>query len=246
MERKEAHLIDSVKEGNLADFTPLVEKYQGVVYGLVLSIVRDFSAAQDIVQEAFITAHEKIGQLRDPDRFASWLKKIALNRAKLHVREQRKREAVLSDQPAIAVPSPERIGPEKDEFEAGVTAIVGSLSERLKVPVTLCYMEDLRYREVARFLGIRENTLRKRLHDAKIRLQRQIIEMAEKTLKEHRLPKNFAARCICGCEKSTRAKGKGVSNVALKKQPRKVKAKRKAGGKIPCTCGCLPRAGKSK
>lgn len=48
MRKNEAELIKSVLKGNPGDFTPLVEKYQSVVYGLAFSLTGDFSMAQDM------------------------------------------------------------------------------------------------------------------------------------------------------------------------------------------------------
>jgi hypothetical protein len=55
---------------------------------------------------------------------------------------------------------------------------------------------------VARFLGITEGALRKRLHDGKKILQERTVRMAEKSFQVYRLPPDFARRCMCGCRRS--------------------------------------------
>lgn len=243
MGKSEADLIKSVMKGNMADFTPLVEKYQAVVYGLAFNLVGDFSTAQDIAQETFITAYKKLNQLRHPERFPGWLKRITLNTARMWLRRRKEipfgeveEERCVYDKPVAAEKA------EGKEFRQEIMKLINSLSEKARLPVMLCYMDDVSYKEAARFLGIQENTLRKRLHDIKGKLQRQIVEMAERTFQEHRLPRDFAARCICGCERSLKAKEKGVRKVSKKTKSKK-RPKAKESSKA-CTCGCIP--GRSK
>lgn len=109
MGKSEADLIKSVMKGNMSDFTPLVEKYQAVVYGLAFSLVGDFSLAQDIAQETFITAYKKLNQLRHPERFPGWLKRITLNTARMWLRKRKEipfgegeEERYIYDQPVEA------------------------------------------------------------------------------------------------------------------------------------------------
>ncbi len=242
MRKNEAELIKSVMRGNMTDFTPLVEKYQTVVYGLAFSLVGDFSTAQDIAQETFVTAYKKLNQLRCPEKFPGWLKRITLNTARMWLRKRKEvpfsegeEEKCVYDQPTAA----ERA--EGKEFRQEIMKLINSLSEKARLPVMLCYLDDVPYKEAAGFLGIPENTLRKRLHDVKGKLQKQIVKIAERTFQEHRLPRDFASRCICGCERSRKTKEKGVNKMSKKKKPDKEQSKAKAKS---CTCGCIP--GKSK
>jgi len=244
MGKSEAELIESVMEGNMSDFTPLVEKYQAVVYGLAFSVVGDFSLAQDIAQETFITAYKKLNQLRRPERFPGWLKRITLNTARMWLRKRKEvpfgegeEERCVYDQPVAAE------GAEGKEFRQEIMKLINSLSEKARLPVMLCYMDDVSYKEAAEFLDIQENTLRKRLHDVKGKLQRQIVEMAERTFQEYRLPRDFAARCICGCERSLKDEEKGVKKVSKKTKPKKERPKARDSSK-PCTCGCMMGKGK--
>ncbi|MDA8179280.1 MAG: hypothetical protein M0T69_07050 [Deltaproteobacteria bacterium] len=72
--------------------------------------------------------------------------------------------------------------------------------------------DDFSTRDAARFLGITEGALRKRLHDGKKKIQERIVRMAEKSFQVYRLPPDFAKRCICGCRRSEAAKtGKEVA-----------------------------------
>ncbi len=244
MRKNEAELIKSVMKGNPGDFTPLVEKYQSVVYGLAFSLTGDFSTAQDIAQETFITAYRKLSQLRRPERFPGWLKTITLNMAGMWLRKRKEVPFGEGEEERCVYDKPPAVeGAEGKEFRQEIMKLVNALSEKARLPVMLCYLDDVPYKEAARFLGIKENTLRKRLHDVKARLQRQIVEMAGRTFQEHRLPRDFASRCICGCEKSLKAEEKGVRKMPKKKSPAKGPSKARTKS---CGCGCLPGRDKKK
>jgi DNA-directed RNA polymerase specialized sigma24 family protein len=74
-------LVTRAREGDQEAFGALVDRYRDMVYGFAYHLTRDFEAARDLAQEAFVQAYLKLGQLRDPDRFPAWLRRII---AKLH------------------------------------------------------------------------------------------------------------------------------------------------------------------
>lgn len=77
-------LVDKAKLGDRAAYGELVNRFQGSVYAMALSRVRDSQEAQELTQEVFIHAMQKLPQLREARAFTGWLRKItarmALNR----------------------------------------------------------------------------------------------------------------------------------------------------------------------
>jgi len=207
MRKEEKELLKRSRSGDSAAFGEIVKRYQGLVYATTLQIVRSPPGAQDAAQEAFIAAYASLPKLRSDDAFPSWLRRIARNAA-LALRKEQGRTIPLVESRSPASPVVESEAEaaadrmEADRFADEIGKAVSSLSEALRFPVLLCYLDDVPTAEAARFLGIREGTLRKRLHDGKKKLQERIVRMAEKTLQEYRLPRDFARRCICGCRRA--------------------------------------------
>jgi RNA polymerase sigma factor (sigma-70 family) len=75
-----SNLVARAIEGDITAFAALVERYQGMVYGLALSTTGSSADAEDIAQQAFVAAYQELSSLRDTAKFASWLRGIALNK----------------------------------------------------------------------------------------------------------------------------------------------------------------------
>jgi RNA polymerase sigma factor (sigma-70 family) len=87
-----------------------------------------------------------------------------------------------------------------------IVQVLASLPEKKRQAVILCYLDGVSRKNASRFLGLPEATLRKRLYDAKRLIQKRIVEVAEKNLEEHLLPRGFENRCICACKRALDAK----------------------------------------
>lgn len=210
----EAYLISRARKGDTAAFGEIVRRYQNPVYATAFQILKNAALAEDVAQEAFIAAFGSLGDLRKEGSFPPWLRKITRNLALAARREHGRFGALeeagtLQSPLADSAPDVERENREADAFGEEVRRIVSSLSDTLRFPVLLCHVDDLSTRNAARFLGVTEGALRKRLHDAKKKLQERIVRMAEKSFQEFRLPTNFAERCICGCRRAQAASKKG-------------------------------------
>ncbi len=211
---REIELLKRAQGGDREALAQLLGRYQDSAYAHALAIVRDFHSARDVVQEAFLRVHQKLHQLQEPTKFSQWLHSIVTNAARMLLRRKKRERKALQPAPPADI---ERqavvesgLSDRPDDFACQISAIVGKLSETLSLPVMLCYVEEFSTREAARYLGIKEGTLRKRLHDAKKQLQRAIVEMAMETFQQHRLPRDFAHRCVCGCARArTSAKERG-------------------------------------
>jgi hypothetical protein len=86
--------------------------------------------------------------------------------------------------------------------------MIQELPEGLRAAAVLCFEDELSPSTASAVLGLKPGTLRKRLHDARAKLQHQIVEKAEKEFRIHLLPKDFAKRYVCRCKKAQEEKAR--------------------------------------
>ena len=87
--------------GNAQAFEPLVRHYQNAAFATALRYVRSQADAQDIVQDAFVAAYCRLGQLRDKGRFGGWLMHIVANRCKGWLRDHARTQPLDSAETAL-------------------------------------------------------------------------------------------------------------------------------------------------
>jgi RNA polymerase sigma-70 factor (ECF subfamily) len=87
-EKPDTTLVAEARAGDREAFCELVRRYQDHAYGLAVALVSDFDLAQDVVQEAFVSAYCDLAKLRDPERFAGWLRGIVRNTARRALRDR--------------------------------------------------------------------------------------------------------------------------------------------------------------
>ena len=86
VEYNDSDLVQSARRGELKAFDILVQRYWEWAFTIASGLIDDSSAAQDVVQEAFVNAWRKLHQLTKPERFNQWLRRIVINQAMMSLR----------------------------------------------------------------------------------------------------------------------------------------------------------------
>ncbi len=178
-------LIDKVLTGDTNSFELIIIKYQRKLYATILNIVKDSDVAQDIVQDAFMKAFEKLSSLRNKNQFYPWVKRIAINCALLGFEKNKRMVDVgnhsgneengddffdrLTD---YANPEEDLLN---DELKRFVRRFVDSLPDKLRVVIILREVEDMSYEEIAEILNIPVGTVRSRLFNARQYIKQRLI-----------------------------------------------------------------------
>ena len=109
MTPSDAELIALTLVGDTQAFGTLVARYQGSAHGLAYAIVADWTEAEDLAQAAFLRAYLQLGQLREPEKFAPWLRRVltttCLNWLETN-RPERRRAVVDIDELDLDSPEP--------------------------------------------------------------------------------------------------------------------------------------------
>ena len=180
MQDNDVALVHRALAGDDAAFTALMEKYQKQVHATVWRTIKDFHIAEDIVQETFLKAHQKLGTLNDPQRFSGWLNAIATRRCLAWFREKRLNSelseniniAMRHDDPYSGYLAGEQAKEATQELREIVKKWLAKLRESERTVVTLHYLDGMSCEEIAAFLDVTTNTIKSRLSRARQRLKK--------------------------------------------------------------------------
>lgn len=150
----EAALIRSAQEGSRAAFGRLYERYARMVHGIALAYV-SFPEAEDLVQDVFVRALERLQSLQSAEAFGGWLSAIARNAALDHLR---KRRNFVELPPDLAARNGHRA-----EANAAL-AQIRTLPEAYRETLVLRLVEGLTGPEIAAQTGLTPDSVRVNLH----------------------------------------------------------------------------------
>jgi RNA polymerase sigma-70 factor, ECF subfamily len=168
MADSDAELVDRVRRGSREAAGQLAERYLRPGRAVALAIVGDMAAAEDVAQDAFVYAIDRIDDLRRSERFGGWLMQIVRNRSRNHVRDRKSDRHVTLDRIAIrsGAASPER-ETERSELRERLLAALAELPKERRVVVLLHDLEGWTHREIAERLDLPQGTVRSHLHHAR-------------------------------------------------------------------------------
>ncbi len=183
MERDDVQLIQEVLSGDDSAFGILVEKYQKSIHALVWRKIGDFHHAEEITQDTFLRAYQKLSTLKNPSQFLRWLYVIANRLCQNWQRKHKPAKQVqsLEDTPMEEVVKSEyeRYVSEQRETKATeqrfeiVKKLLDKLPENECTVVTLHYLGEMTTTEISKLLGVSVEAIRTRLHRARKRLQEE-------------------------------------------------------------------------
>lgn len=198
MRTEDGQIIYQCLNGDSAMFGFLVEKYKQGVYALAYSKLGNLHDAQDITQETFIKAFQKIRTLKRYDAFALWLSAIANNLCKNFIRSKSKRpdREFAEDQSPDTVERSSMDSYRDDLIHESLQEALNSLPEVYRQVLMLHYFSGYKNMDIAQLLGVSLRTVAERLHAGKERLREEMITMMSETFKEHKLPVGFTFRIV--------------------------------------------------
>ncbi len=163
----------------------LLQRHQLPLHAYAAELLRDDTAAFDIVQETFAAAVRHIAGLRDDRRFAAWLFGIAHQKCLQHFRRVRRdgeifapapADNALVDWPDPAAPDPRTLLLRRETADEWLT-LLASLPAAQRSALLLHVLEDFSLDEIATITAVPLGTVKSRLHHAK-RALRQLVEAA--------------------------------------------------------------------
>ncbi len=184
----DAELVVRAQDGELAAFEELVRRHEASVYSLARRILQNEHDAEDVAQQAFVSALEHLGGFRREAAFGTWIQRIATHAALKVIRKRRGLDTTSleastesADDGPVAHPeyvadwsaSPETLVHQRETRRIIETALA-ALEEKYRLVFVLRDVEGLSVRETAELLGLSEVNVKVRLLRARLQLRERL------------------------------------------------------------------------
>jgi len=202
MQTEDEHIIHKCLNGEPEAFGFLVDKYKESVYAFAYTKLRNFHDAEDITQEVFIKAYQKLNTLKRWDSFLAWIYAITSNMCKNLMRDRSKKpdhEFIEDKNPKLWEYNSINSYYENMSMQSVddlIDEALDSLPEIYSHVIVLYYLGNMNSFEIARFLGVSPTIIRERLSRARLLLRREMLAMMGKTFEEERLKAGFTFRIV--------------------------------------------------
>jgi len=175
----EYSLIRRVLAGETPLFAELVSSHQQRTFRIVLAVVGDYHEAEDLTQEAFIRAYQRLGTFGFRGCFAGWIHQLAVrlaigrrrsgtSAARRHLQPLPLEASRL--EPSDQQPAPQQVLQRQEEIEQLRQALDRLPSDR-RLIIALRDLEGLDYEQIGQLIGCPVGTVRSRLHRARLELR---------------------------------------------------------------------------
>ena len=173
-------LVRRAQRGDRDAFVRLMEEHKLSMTRTALAVLHDEEDAADAIGETVLTAFAKLHTLREPKYFKTWLTRVLLCNC-YGILRLRRGLAPLDQLPEGAAPEKDR------DLALDVGEALSSLAENDRLVLTLHYLDDLPVKEIARMLGVKENTVKTRLLRGRERFKKAYLEREGKPCEAEKL-----------------------------------------------------------
>ena len=171
-------LVERARAGDIRSYEELVRRYERLVGRVIYPYAGRDAAVEDLVQETFLRAYDRLDTFNPEYRFKTWLLAIANNLGIDTLRRRREAVEFNPELHARITHGPEAAAVEADRARSVRDAVL-TLPETYSVPLVLRYAEGLTYAEIAEVLGITIPALKSRLFRARNMLAEKLEERGE-------------------------------------------------------------------
>lgn len=168
----QSDLVLSAQEGDVDAFEGLYREHAGKVYGLCLRMLREPAKAEELTQEVFVLAWQKLGSFRGSSAFSTWLYRLAANAVLGHLRAQGRWDSRFAP---LDESVPERAGHiPRPERHIDLERAIAALPPAARLVFLLSQVEGYSHAEIAEMVGIAEGTSKAHLHHARQQLRKEL------------------------------------------------------------------------
>ena len=189
---EDSSLVERVRKGDMQAFGSLVAKYQDRIYNMILRMCGRAADAEELTQDTFLRALERIGQFTGRSEFYTWLFRVAANLTISHKRRSMRirfqtldpdeaRSGTQADSLTAAVAAqrdpPPQAAAMASETRQRVLEALEALDDEFRLVVVLCDVEQMDYAQAADVIGVPVGTVKSRLHRARWALKEKLADL---------------------------------------------------------------------
>lgn len=175
---EEQELIERSRGGDTRAYDVLVSHYLRRVVSIAWGIVRNAHDAEDLAQEAFVSAYQNIGRFRSGEPFGPWIYRIAANRALDLVKHRTKfRSVELMDTERTPRRDEADVSAQSHEIARRIDAAIEELPEMQRLVARLHLVDELDHAEIAAITGLSDGTVRSHLSLARTKLKQKLADL---------------------------------------------------------------------
>ena len=175
------YYIEAVRKGDVSAFSMLVERYQNMVYSLALKLLKNAEDAEEMAQDTFVKAFQKLDTYEGKSKFSTWLYSITYNACISELRKRRIQFSSLEDQRFSDQDEMKMYDyfseTKKEDQERYLNLALGKLPEDDQVLVTLYYYESQSMDEISIITGLGVSNIKVKIHRARKRMYAILHEM---------------------------------------------------------------------
>lgn len=167
-------LVERAREGDRAAMERLYRDHAGRVFSVVRRLAGDDTLADDLAQEAWLRAFEKLDLFRGEASFGTWMYRLATNTALNHLRSHRRHRELEEEAPTEGLHGTRHSVDEAVINQRVLQEAIDRLPEGYREVLVLHDVEGLTHREIADALEVAEGTSKSQLHKARARMRELI------------------------------------------------------------------------
>ncbi|HEY3403413.1 MAG TPA: sigma-70 family RNA polymerase sigma factor [Ohtaekwangia sp.] len=173
------YILDRVLAGDQQAYASLVDKHKSYAFTIAYKILQNRGEAEEAAQDAFIKAYHHLAGFNRQSKFSTWLFRIVFNTAISYKRKSRQQFQDI-EKTVVAYSQEGESILEKSDQKRFLRQALAKLNEADRTALSLFYLEELSLEEIAEITGTQANTVKVRIHRARLRLAEEL-----KTLLNH-------------------------------------------------------------
>ena len=182
--RSDLELVEALKRGNSECFEELLKRYSEKVHNLAMRITRNEEDAEEVLQDVFVTVHNKIDKFEGKSAFSSWLYRVTANTAFMKLRKRRQTPSVSLEDFGTTIKESWVSKRSEDcdvdyissrhEMRKALEEAIEKLPEEYRAIFLLRDVDGLSSQEVGEILDISVPAVKSRLHRSRVMLRKRL------------------------------------------------------------------------